>query len=718
MSRVSGLLVFLALTGLFIGLYFAHLPVVETQELGLYDTWLSLRGPRTVSGAVTIVAIDDPSVEAVGRWPWNRVQMARLVRAISDLKPRAVGLDIEFPYDELQDLLGYTDSLAAAVGATSNFYLPVHFDFSDDTPTEEAPRYVQTSAYVLFDDPNVLSKTPYPVASRIYTSVPQLLRVAAGFGHINLNLSQDLDGVARWEACVVEYDSSYYPSFPVTLAMAGLGLNRGQVRVNVGRSIDLGNIRIPTDPAGRMLVNYPGGNRSYTYVSATDVMDGTADREALQDRVVLVGVVASGTTDFFETPVAPRLPGVEKLAAALDDLMCGTALARNELAVILDMWLIAFTGVILGLFLPRMRFAFRLVTIALALILTVLVAYVGLAVLGLWIKSMVPIAMLVVFSFASAVLPIHVQHDEQIEEPPQDAVTMKIDTRKIAQLGSGKVPIEEGTTTRLGRYEVVEVIGKGAMGTVYRGRDPAIDRVVALKTIRLDFVMADDEVNELRTRLYREAQAAGKLTHPNIVIVYDVGEEAGLSYIAMEYLKGKTLELRLHDGEDFTVKTVASIGVQIADAIGYAHEMGVIHRDIKPANIMITDEGNVKVMDFGIARVQSSSITQTGVALGTPNYVSPEQLKGKPVDGRSDQFSLGVVLYEATVGQRPFRGADISSLIYNILNTSQPPVDSVVKDASSEFSRIVDRCLEKDPSKRFGDAKEIAEALKATAAAL
>lgn len=261
--------------------------------------------------------------------------------------------------------------------------------------------------------------------------------------------------------------------------------------------------------------------------------------------------------------------------------------------------------------------------------------------------------------------------------------------------------------TSLGRYQVSGLLGKGAMGNVYRGVDPAINRPVALKTIRLDFVNDPEEEAELKERLHREAQAAGKLSHPNIVTIYDVGSEGQLQYIAMEYLEGQTLEDMIKKKVRFNYRILAQIIMQICAALQYAHEREIVHRDIKPANIMILKDYQVKVMDFGIARVESHSMTKTGIAMGTPNYISPEQLRGKSIDKRADLFSLGVVIYELLVGKRPFRGENITSLIYSVLNHEPEKPSNVNPQIPLLFDQIVAKALEKDPKSRYQKATEL-----------
>ena len=270
----------------------------------------------------------------------------------------------------------------------------------------------------------------------------------------------------------------------------------------------------------------------------------------------------------------------------------------------------------------------------------------------------------------------------------------------------------EGQPVSFGRYQVLEPLGKGAMGTVYKGKDPAIDRLVALKTIRLDSIADPSELQDLKERLTREAKAAGNMSHPNIVTIYDVGLQGNLQYIAMEYIEGYTLEAVLKRNLQLNYRILASVIIQTCSALEYAHKMGIVHRDIKPANIMVMDGFKVKVMDFGIAHFESSSMTQTGVAMGTPNYISPEQLKGKEVSPSSDIFSLGVVLYEMLTHRRPFTGENISALVYKILNEEPVPASTIDPKVPPLFDMIIRKALAKEPQERYRSAKEFAAALE------
>lgn len=271
------------------------------------------------------------------------------------------------------------------------------------------------------------------------------------------------------------------------------------------------------------------------------------------------------------------------------------------------------------------------------------------------------------------------------------------------------------TPTKLGRYEIVDEIGKGAMGVVYLARDPLIGRLVALKTFRIGFSVKDRELEEFRTRFMREAQSAGILSHANIVTIHDVVEnsEEGLAFIAMEYVRGTNLKQVLQEGRPVTQQFVLDVIAQVGDALDYAHASKVIHRDVKPANILITSEGRVKITDFGIARLETSNLTLDGQMLGTPNYMAPEQIQGKKeVDYRADLFSLGVVLYEMLTRHKPFSGENLTVVSHRIVYEPFTPPREFVKELPPGVEPILDRALQKDPAKRYQRARELVEDLR------
>jgi eukaryotic-like serine/threonine-protein kinase len=265
-----------------------------------------------------------------------------------------------------------------------------------------------------------------------------------------------------------------------------------------------------------------------------------------------------------------------------------------------------------------------------------------------------------------------------------------------------------GSLRQVGRYQIGERIGRGAMATVYKGYDPDIGRPLALKFLHAQLCV--DE--EYRGRFVREARAAGGLSHSNIVTVFDTGEIQGRPYIAMELIEGTPLSEIMRPGESLPIRDVCDIGAQLARALDYAHGKGIFHRDIKPSNIIrVKDSNTVKVTDFGIAHMHDAQQTRKGSVLGTPQYMSPEQAMGLKVDGRSDLFSVGVVLYQLLTGQAPFEASSLVTLAHRIAKEEPKPIDELRRDVPAALRRVVERCLRKTPDKRYASGAELAQAL-------
>jgi serine/threonine-protein kinase len=265
---------------------------------------------------------------------------------------------------------------------------------------------------------------------------------------------------------------------------------------------------------------------------------------------------------------------------------------------------------------------------------------------------------------------------------------------------------------RLGRYELLEELGRGAMGVVYKARDPQIDRLVALKVLATAPGLDPGEAQQHRDRFQREARAAGRLAHPNIVTIHDVGEDQGRTFLVMELVEGQALDRILRTRRPLPLAEVLTIGEQVASALDYAHRHGIIHRDVKPANILLSPEGGVKVTDFGIARITGADTTQAGQTFGTPSYMSPEQVQGLTLDGRSDVFSLGAVLYEVLSGERAFQGETLSTIIYRILHEEPIPLRRHVPTLPAALEACLQKALAKDPAARYALATDVARDLR------
>ena len=307
------------------------------------------------------------------------------------------------------------------------------------------------------------------------------------------------------------------------------------------------------------------------------------------------------------------------------------------------------------------------------------------------------------FNRAADVYEYIEEHDSKFKDVcERKKKLMQADETMVFGDGSaGEGLLATGTRATLGRYEVIKELGKGAMGVVYLGQDPRINRTTAIKTVRFADDFEPEEAEKMKERFFREARSAGTLSHPNIVTIYDAGEEQDLAYIAMEYLEGETLAKYTKKGNLLPMRKVIDYVADIADALDYGHQKGIVHRDIKPANIMLLKTGIVKITDFGIARMTATSQTRTGVVKGTPYYMSPEQFSGEKVDGRSDIFSLGTMLFQLLTGRLPFYGDNPAALMHQVMNVPHPDPKKVNPKIVKPLVTIIDKALEKDREKRY-----------------
>jgi CHASE2 domain-containing sensor protein len=671
--------------------------IFERIERANLDLYFRLRSAIKPDPRIHLVVIDDESLQKAGGWPWPHAKLAELVTRILAANPKLVVCDFVLPA-KTAEATG-TKALANVAASSRKVIFPFYFsNFGQTSDHPVLPEPIAASAYLLFDFREKLLTDPPVVAGTVNYPAEELVAASLPSGHINLFPEENLgESTVRWEAQIVRHGDSYFPSLPVQAVAQFLQSTRGQVQVKVGAGIQVGEMFAPTDRRGWTLINYYGGAGIFSQTSAAAILQQGAAAE-LQNKIVFIGVTAAGTQDIVPTPMSPRLPGVEKLATSTANILQGNALIRNntienfELIMFLAL---GFAGLSAALRLPRLYVGVAL----LALILLAWVGAFGFFTLGrVWLKSVTMIVAIAVTGGVAAFLRRQFPLAPQFVTSPDATVTM------------GQADAK-GEPVRFGRFEIIGEIGSGAMGKIYEGFDPTINRRVAIKTIRTDLIVGSSE--RMRQRFLREAQAAGALNHPNIVTIYQADEAGAYSYIAMEFLEGETLEQIIRKRAPLALEEICRLVTPICEALDYAHRNGVVHRDIKPANIMVTNAGIVKVMDFGIAHVDYSTLTQDGAVLGTPSYMSPEQIRGDKVDGQSDLFSLGVIVYEMATGQRPFLGDTLAAISNRILSQKPLRVSELNPKLSPALDAALAQAMAKDKTKRFAVAKEFAEALNA-----
>ncbi len=704
----------------------------------------------------------------------------------------------------LRDLLGRDETdldadrrLEQALRSARNVVLGVGFDLGipEGRPDSLLPEYFVRNAIT-----NVVSggetadneATPL-TAVRIMAPLPALGEAAVGIGH--LMVYRDVDGAMRSEPVVLNYFGGYYPSMSVALVARYLNLISTDLRLVLGKGVQLGKLFVPTDPDGLMYPHFytdKEGRPAFSTDSFFDVYSGKIPPSKYAGKIVIIGTTAEGVGGSYPTPVSSNTYSAQVLAHEVSSILQSHFYRVPGWGHWVTFFVLLLAGAYLIVGLPHLKA--RMATIATSAFLATLLVthFVLMTQFALWVPVMVPAVLLLTghlllttkrylvtekgkeaadsaASESNRMLGLAFQGQGQLDmafekfrRSPMDDALMELlynlaldfeRKRQFSKAGSvfaymadfnpkfrdiqerirrsrhleetmvmgggahspgGTLVLgpEGGAKPMLGRYQVEKELGRGAMGAVYLGRDPKINRVVAIKTIALSQEFDEHELVEVKERFFREAETAGRLSHPNIVTIFDAGEEHDLAYIAMELLKGK--DLAAHIGRDrlLPTSTVLALVRKVAEALDYAHSQNVVHRDIKPANIMYEPEsGTIKVTDFGIARITDSSKTKTGMVMGTPSYMSPEQLSGQKVDGRSDLFSLGVMLYQMLTGELPFTGDSMATLMYRIANISHRDIRELSPTLPPCLSNIINKALEKDTTKRYQHGAEMAHDL-------
>jgi eukaryotic-like serine/threonine-protein kinase len=796
---------------------------INSLEMWFYDkALLSMR--KTPSDQVLIAAIDDRSIEKIGRYPWSREVHAKLVDKLAAAGAATIvhtGLFLE-PQEnsglawirrqldlaegqtvaEKQALLalvrkanGELDSdtvLANSIRKAGNVQLASLTQWATGGTGSAPPERNQNSEWFLTANPT------YSVsAQRIQLPIPNVRDSAAGIG--SLVGLPDRDGRTRRAPLFVSQQGGAMPSLALSSVAFSAGLNLRSLDSTGSTGIELGNVRIPTDRHSvTMPMQYASkrGMPAFDTVSVSDIISGQVADDHIRGRIVVIGATASGLATSASAMGSSDsiLPNqVDLVAQEISSLLLGHSLFSPDWAWTFTALAYALAVIYVSMLLPRLAAKHAIVITSVSVMCIVAAVYGGMtSPLRMWIPMGLPIATLVIvhvaltskrfvlaeagkhraddeasetnrmmgmslqakgeldaafdrfrrvsrseqlvsnlhtlaidferkrhFTKAQAVHELVLNMDQDNEKSTSEVLRLSALANSLFVGGTGSsqrsmVPSSEGLRLEnptLGRYELIGELGRGAMGVVYRGRDPKLGREVAIKTMALGMEFDGAELLDVKERFFREARTAGRLHHSNIVTIHDVGEDQDLAYIAMELLRGVPLDTTIQRQGGLPLARAVRIAIDISLALDHAHSEGVVHRDIKPANILFDAESEqLKITDFGIARIADSSRTKTGVVMGTPAYMAPEQIQGHTIDGRADLYALGVMLFEMIAGSVPFTGESMSDLVYKIVHVAAPSVSSYVV-VPGALEEVLRKALEKDPKDRYQTGREFAEAL-------
>jgi len=827
-KRHPALFLSLAIMIVFIGLWFVRVSLIDTLELKYYDVMMTLRGQPDAESDIVMVDIDEESIEKMGRWPWPRSLLAQGIQKINAGNPVVIALNLLLTepetsaglselqlleslfkkkllkktgrngtafLQELQDAKVRLDNdgkLAQAIEAAGNVVLPIFFKESavvgKKNKTPDAVLRAQSIQDIRNDD-----GVRIPVGTDIVLPVPSFLAAAKGIGHFNLNY--DMDGTARRERLLYEYNGLYFPSYTLRAAALYLNMPMADISADLGKSLFLGSqVDVPTTRYSEMLVSFKGPRNSFSKFSFFDVTHDKIPASVFNNKLVLVSPSAAGIMNPLSTPTDPTMPVGEFSAHVIWALLNKTFIQKPSWAELAELVGIILIGIMAAFVLPRLKALLAGIVFVVLVLLSIGGVAFAFVSKGMWIPSMYPLIELIVcyigvvslsyfvteadrdkvegesaetnrmlglsfqsqgmldmafdkfrrvpvneemkdilynlaldyerkrqFNKAAAVYEYIEENDsgfkdvaERRKKLVQASETMVFGDGFLGGSGQDEDLLKTGTDIKptLGRYEVEKQLGKGAMGIVYLGKDPRINRTTAIKTFRFTEEFEAAEIEELKEKFFREAESAGTLSHPNIVTIYDAGDEQDLAFIAMEYLEGEDLERFTKKDNLLPMRKVIGYTADIADGLAYAHEKGIVHRDIKPANIMLLKNDVVKITDFGIARITATSQTQTGIVKGTPYYMSPEQFSGKKVDGRSDIFSLGVMMYQLLTGTLPFYADNPAALMHQIMNVVHPDPRKFNPNIVKPVITVLNNALIKNRDKRYQEASLMRDHLR------
>ncbi len=827
------------------------LPLSQLGSSFFLERWLYDFSMGFFSGTpnkkVNIIAIDEKSIAEIGRWPWSRDYHSAMIDRLHDggakviaypiffleaQKDRRLDLvdsllsmpnlhqlrstaeeitnpeqqasiinDVDTVFTELltiREKLDIDDLLAREIKQAGNVVLPYHIGLGKQLGLADEPLPEDIKKFVVkptFDTSNFSYSSSPISATHVFPPLKKISSVSEGLGHLSVH--SDSDGIIRSTPLFLDYYGELLPSFTLHVAAKALNLEPTDITLNTHKKVELANLTIKTDHYYRMKNIYygsKGGISPFQIDSFSDVLLGNISPTKYLNKVVLIGVTASGIGDQHATPVDPAMMPIISMAHNLSNILNEEYVITPDWSQLLIYSLFVFIFFYLLLVNKQLKANLSaLVSFGLLIIIIVTESY-TLAAYQYWLP-LVPAAAFLVLGHILITTNQYLQAErakessdkesaegnrmlglsyqgqgqldaafEKFKKCPLDDSMMPVlynlaldferkrqfskaaviyghmseydaNYKDIGQrkdkaiqlentviMGAGNISSGPGQTMAitegdianpmLGRYEIIKELGKGAMGIVYQGRDPKIDRVVAIKTMALSQEFEEDQIESVKERFFREAETAGRLNHPNIVTVYDAGNDHDLAYIAMEFLAGGELTPFTKKDNLLPLDEAFTLLIDVCRGLAYAHEHNVVHRDIKPANIMYEQSAKkVVITDFGIARVTDASKTKTGTVLGTPSYMSPEQFKGKKSDGRADIFALGVMAFQLVTGKLPFNGDSLAGLMYSITSEPYPDPLELRPELPDLFNEVLHNALAKDREERYLNASMMEEEL-------
>jgi CHASE2 domain-containing sensor protein len=703
---------------------FQPLEILERRFMDISSS-LPLKQKRRFQPTV-IISIDEDSISKLGSWPWPRSYFSAMIDILKRSGAKTIGLEILFEHkdndfiiDEIRNIEGsfktliqepsehydiflnyiqemetridHDKKLIESIKRANNVILPVHFKLNQFIPDLKH----QSAAQMV--DPLDLPLTPQVenmfcphTASSVSMPFSEVSSMAVGLGHINVK--SDIDSKIREHILTVMYQDKYYPSLPLRAIIHYLGLQQKDLEILPPDGLRAGDRYFETD--NQINVRIQKESVPIPKYSFFDVLQGSIPEHNFKDRIVLIGgdVKLLRTSGFHQLPEHFSLP--EYHATVIENLLSKVTINRPDWIHLAELFVMLLFGFFIAFVLPRNGVIGGIFFTIVFLAVWTLGCSVLLSVENLWLKWIYPTMELLLGLI--------------IIVPRQVFVTEKSLSPMLQTMIQRHPPAHKG----LDKYEVSEELGRGMLGVVYRANDLEHERWVAIKTIQLNTGRASEQLKSARQLFIREAKAVSNLKHSGMVEIYDLGFENDVCYIVMEYLEASALNAHFSRKSLLPLRKVLHYMIQICETLSFAHQKWIIHGGIKPGNIFLLRKDIIKVSDFGIDTFAKAIGNHTGELLFTPGYMSPEQVEGQKIDGRSDLFSVGVLLYHLVTAVLPFNGTSLSELMYNISHQEPVSPRSINPKIPTALELILIKALAKQPNDRFQSAESFARHLK------